>query len=112
MGEDAGARRPAAGGARRASTPTACATPRPVWRAALRGLGTGALPSLWDRLGELAMPVSSSSASATRSSRAIASRMAAILPQADVVIVPGTGHAVHLEAPAAVADVIAGDGAE
>ena len=24
---------------------------------ALRGLGTGALPSLWDRLGELPMPV-------------------------------------------------------
>ena len=29
----------------------------PGLAAALRGLGTGAMPSLWDRLGELPMPV-------------------------------------------------------
>ena len=38
-------------------TPTACATPRAGLAAALRGLGTGVMPPLWDRLGELPMPV-------------------------------------------------------
>jgi pimeloyl-ACP methyl ester carboxylesterase len=38
--------------------------------------------------------------------RAIATEMAAGLPRATVVVVPGAGHAVHLEAPAAVAGAI------
>jgi 2-succinyl-6-hydroxy-2,4-cyclohexadiene-1-carboxylate synthase len=39
--------------------------------------------------------------------REIAARMAEEIHGAEVVIVPGAGHAVHAEAPAAVADVIA-----
>lgn len=74
---------------------------------ALRGLGTGALPSLWDRLGELMMPVVLIVGERDQKFREIAERMAAI-HDAELVVVPETGHAVHLEAPEAVAAIIAG----
>jgi 2-succinyl-6-hydroxy-2,4-cyclohexadiene-1-carboxylate synthase len=76
---------------------------------ALRGLGTGALPSLWDRLPEIATPVALVVGERDQKFRAIASEMAAGLGRADVVMVPGAGHAVHLEAPDAVARTISGD---
>jgi 2-succinyl-6-hydroxy-2,4-cyclohexadiene-1-carboxylate synthase len=82
-------------------------TPADLARA-LRGLGTGALPSVWDRLGELAMPVTLIVGERDEKFRGIAQEMVAAIPQAEVVIVPGTGHAVHLEAPGRVAEVIAG----
>lgn len=66
---------------------------------ALRGLGTGALPSLWDRLGELGMPVTLVVGERDEKFRAIAAQMAALIQQATVEVVPGAGHAVHLEAP-------------
>jgi 2-succinyl-6-hydroxy-2,4-cyclohexadiene-1-carboxylate synthase len=75
--------------------------------AALRGLGTGALPSLWERLGELNVPVDLVVGERDEKFRAIAAEMALAAPVARVHIVPAAGHAVHLEAPAAVADVIA-----
>jgi 2-succinyl-6-hydroxy-2,4-cyclohexadiene-1-carboxylate synthase len=73
---------------------------------ALRGLGTGALPSLWDRLAEVPMSVTLVVGERDAKFTAIAAEMAARLPQADVVTVPGAGHAVHLEAPEAVAGLI------
>jgi 2-succinyl-6-hydroxy-2,4-cyclohexadiene-1-carboxylate synthase len=76
--------------------------------AALRGLGTGALPPLWARLGELAVPVELLVGERDRKFRDVAAQMAAALPVARVHVVGGAGHAVHLEAPAAVAEVIAG----
>jgi 2-succinyl-6-hydroxy-2,4-cyclohexadiene-1-carboxylate synthase len=76
--------------------------------AALRGLGTGALPSLWDRLGELTIPVELVVGERDAKFRATAERMAAVVPNARLAVVPGTGHAVHMEAPAAVAAIIAG----
>jgi 2-succinyl-6-hydroxy-2,4-cyclohexadiene-1-carboxylate synthase len=75
---------------------------------ALRGLGTGALPSLWGRLGELTMPVTLVAGERDNKFQDIAREMAASLQQAEVVVVPGTGHAVHLEAPRRVAEVISG----
>jgi 2-succinyl-6-hydroxy-2,4-cyclohexadiene-1-carboxylate synthase len=75
--------------------------------AALRGLGTGALPSLWQRLGEVEAPVDLVAGERDAKFQGIAAQMAAGLPRARVVVVPGAGHAVHLEAPAAVAEVIA-----
>jgi pimeloyl-ACP methyl ester carboxylesterase len=39
--------------------------------------------------------------------QATAAEMARELRSAEVVVVPGVGHAVHLEAPAAISDVIA-----
>jgi 2-succinyl-6-hydroxy-2,4-cyclohexadiene-1-carboxylate synthase len=73
---------------------------------ALRGLGTGALPSLWDRLGELAMPVTLVVGERDRKFTEIAQEMSAAIGVGDVVVVPGAGHAAHLEAPARVAAVI------
>jgi 2-succinyl-6-hydroxy-2,4-cyclohexadiene-1-carboxylate synthase len=75
--------------------------------AALRGLGTGALPPLWDRLHELTMPVTLIAGERDGKFRAIAERMAAAIHDARVVVVEGAGHAVHLEAPEAVANELA-----
>jgi 2-succinyl-6-hydroxy-2,4-cyclohexadiene-1-carboxylate synthase len=76
--------------------------------AALRGLGTGALPSLWPRLGSLEIPVELIVGDRDAKFREIAARMVEGLPDGRVKIVPDAGHAVHAEAPAAVARVIAG----
>jgi 2-succinyl-6-hydroxy-2,4-cyclohexadiene-1-carboxylate synthase len=76
---------------------------------ALRGLGTGALPSLWERLRELAMPVVLVVGGRDEKFRAIAEQMATLIPGAGTEVVPGAGHAVHLEAPRRVAEVIAGE---
>jgi 2-succinyl-6-hydroxy-2,4-cyclohexadiene-1-carboxylate synthase len=75
--------------------------------AALRGLGTGALPSLWDRLGELAMPVTLVAGERDAKFRAIAERMSERLPRADVVLIRGAGHAPQLERPELVAAALA-----
>jgi 2-succinyl-6-hydroxy-2,4-cyclohexadiene-1-carboxylate synthase len=74
--------------------------------AALRGLGTGEMPSLWERLGELAMPVELVVGERDAKFRAIAERMEGALPDARLHVVPGAGHAVHLEAPEAVAEIL------
>jgi 2-succinyl-6-hydroxy-2,4-cyclohexadiene-1-carboxylate synthase len=73
---------------------------------ALRGLGTGALPSLWDRLAEIEIPVVLLVGARDQKFRAIATDVASGLGRADVTIVPGAGHAVHLEMPGAVAQVL------
>jgi 2-succinyl-6-hydroxy-2,4-cyclohexadiene-1-carboxylate synthase len=78
--------------------------------AALRGLGTGALPSLWPRLRELGIPVELIVGERDAKFRSTAQQMAEDLPDARVTIVPGAGHAVHLEAPEMVAAVITRDG--
>lgn len=75
---------------------------------ALRGLGTGALPSLWDRLPQLHVPVDLIVGERDQRFRATAERMAGALPAARLHVVAGAGHAVHLEDPAAVAAIIAG----
>jgi 2-succinyl-6-hydroxy-2,4-cyclohexadiene-1-carboxylate synthase len=77
--------------------------------AALRGLGTGALPSLWKRLGDLGMPVELVVGERDKKFQVIAGLMAPALPAARVHVVSGAGHAVHLEAPEAVAEVIAAE---
>jgi 2-succinyl-6-hydroxy-2,4-cyclohexadiene-1-carboxylate synthase len=74
--------------------------------AALRGLGTGVMPSLWDRLGEIAVPVLLVVGERDEKFRGIAARMAERLPDAAVHVVPGVGHAVQLEAPEAVAGLL------
>jgi 2-succinyl-6-hydroxy-2,4-cyclohexadiene-1-carboxylate synthase len=78
---------------------------------ALRGLGTGALPPLWDRLGELGMAVSLVVGERDAKFRRIAEAMAHSMTDVELVVVPGAGHAVHLELPARAAELIAGDGA-
>ncbi|MGZ4225514.1 MAG: 2-succinyl-6-hydroxy-2,4-cyclohexadiene-1-carboxylate synthase [Solirubrobacteraceae bacterium] len=77
---------------------------------ALRGLGTGALPPLWDRLGELAMPVTLAVGERDEKFRGIAAEMSRGVPGSQVVVVPGAGHAVHLEAPEAIAALLSRPG--
>jgi 2-succinyl-6-hydroxy-2,4-cyclohexadiene-1-carboxylate synthase len=76
--------------------------------AALRGLGTGVMPPLWDRLGELRMPVTLVAGERDEKFRAIAERMAPAIPDCDVVVIAGAGHAAQLDRPGAVAAAISG----
>jgi 2-succinyl-6-hydroxy-2,4-cyclohexadiene-1-carboxylate synthase len=75
--------------------------------AALRGLGTGTLPPLWERLGELDMPATLIVGARDEKFTAIAREMVEAIPDADLALVPDAGHAAHLEAPEATAAIIA-----
>lgn len=76
--------------------------------AALRALGTGAQEPLWDGLGRLAMPVLLVAGKGDTKFAALAHRMrAAIGPNARVALVPGAGHAAHLEQPDAFSALLA-----
>jgi len=77
--------------------------------AALRGLGTGALAPVWDRLGELALPVELVVGERDAKFRAVAGAMAAALPDARVHVVAGAGHAAQLERPGAIARILRPD---
>jgi 2-succinyl-6-hydroxy-2,4-cyclohexadiene-1-carboxylate synthase len=70
--------------------------------AALRGIGTGVMAPLWDRLPELAMPARVVVGERDTRYVALGERLCAKLAAAELVVVPGAGHAVHLAAPAAV----------
>jgi 2-succinyl-6-hydroxy-2,4-cyclohexadiene-1-carboxylate synthase len=69
---------------------------------ALRALGTAALPPLWNRLSELAMPVCLIAGERDAKFREIANRMALGIRDGSVEVVADCGHAVHLESPSAV----------
>jgi len=71
--------------------------------AALRGLGTGAMAPLWDRLPELTVPTIVLAGERDTKFLAVGRRLAATLPEAEFAAVPGAGHALHLEAPGVVA---------
>lgn len=73
----------------------------------LRRNGTGSQGPLWDRLGELAMPVLLVAGERDEKFAALAREMAsAIGPHAQVTTVPGAGHACHLERPDAFTEVL------
>ncbi|HUZ30086.1 MAG TPA: 2-succinyl-6-hydroxy-2,4-cyclohexadiene-1-carboxylate synthase [Solirubrobacteraceae bacterium] len=84
----------------------------PGLAAALRGLGTGALPSLWERLSELEVPVTLIAGERDHKFVAIAKQMTGLIPDARLEVVPGAGHAVHLEAPDVVAAILSRRSAE
>lgn len=65
----------------------------------LRGMGSGVQPELWSRLGELSVPVMLVAGALDEKFVALNQRMAAMIPQARLKIVPEAGHAVHLESP-------------
>jgi 2-succinyl-6-hydroxy-2,4-cyclohexadiene-1-carboxylate synthase len=74
---------------------------------ALRRLGTGAQEPLWDRLDELRRPVLLVAGERDPKFAGIARDMAAAIgPAARVEMVPGAGHAVHLERPAETAALV------
>lgn len=69
----------------------------------LRGMGAGAQPPLFDALAQLPLPVLLIAGEQDAKFCAIARALAERLSRAQVEIVPRSGHAVHLEAPDAVA---------
>jgi 2-succinyl-6-hydroxy-2,4-cyclohexadiene-1-carboxylate synthase len=67
--------------------------------AALRGLGAGILPSFWDDLDRLSIPVLLVVGAEDRKFVEIARRMATMIRRVRLVVVAGAGHTVHLERP-------------
>lgn len=76
--------------------------------AALRGIGTGAMAPLWERLGELEMDAVVLAGALDAKFVALGRRLAGALPAGALTVVAGAGHALPLEAPAAVATAIDG----
>ena len=74
--------------------------------AVLRGIGTGEMAPLWERLGELAMPTTVIAGARDAKFQALARRMVELLADGELVVAPA-GHALGLERPAAVADALA-----
>jgi 2-succinyl-6-hydroxy-2,4-cyclohexadiene-1-carboxylate synthase len=76
--------------------------------AALTGLGAGRLPSLWDQLGVIETPTLLLVGGLDPRYVDIAERMCHAMPNARMVVVPGAGHTVHLEAPGQWLDAVVG----
>lgn len=73
----------------------------------LRLAGTGTQSPLWDRLGALTMPVLVVTGEHDAKFTALGRRLVeGIGPHAEHVVVPGTGHAPHLQRPAVVAGIV------
>lgn len=66
----------------------------------LRGVGTGAQPALYEQLPTLQLPVLLLAGELDQKFVATAQRMAQLLPQAQLHIIEGAGHTIHLEQPA------------
>jgi 2-succinyl-6-hydroxy-2,4-cyclohexadiene-1-carboxylate synthase len=71
--------------------------------AALRGMGTGTMEPLWERLGDLGMPATVLVGERDAKFGAIGRRLAAALPRGEMVVVEGAGHGIPREDPGAVA---------
>jgi 2-succinyl-6-hydroxy-2,4-cyclohexadiene-1-carboxylate synthase len=65
----------------------------------LRGMGQGSQPSYWERLGEIEVPVLLMAGALDRKYVGIAGQMGVRIVDATLSVVPGAGHAVHLERP-------------
>ncbi len=92
-GEPAG--KSATGLAERAAVPTG---PK-GWPNSLRGMGTGAQPSWWGHLGKIQCPVLLITGELDGKFCRIAKEMNGQFAQCQWRVVPGAGHAVHLEVP-------------
>jgi pimeloyl-ACP methyl ester carboxylesterase len=88
-------------GDRLANTPAGLAS-------SLRLAGAGSQDSLWDRLGELTMPVLVVAGELDAPYAAASARMGRLIIPSEVVVVPGAGHACHLERPDDVVAAIEG----
>jgi len=73
--------------------------------AVLRGIGSGEMKPLWDRLPELELPVIMMVGDRDAKYQALGERMVKLLPDAELVLAPG-GHGLPLENPEAVARAI------
>jgi len=70
----------------------------------LRGMGTGAMMSVWDRLPSI--PMLLVVGAEDHKFEATARSVAAAVPEAEVAVIPGAGHCAHLEAVEPAAAVI------
>ncbi|HKI97873.1 MAG TPA: 2-succinyl-6-hydroxy-2,4-cyclohexadiene-1-carboxylate synthase [bacterium] len=65
----------------------------------LRGMGAGALPSVWGHLRDLSLPALVVAGELDEKFAALARSLAAALPESHLSIVPDCGHSVMLEQP-------------
>ena len=65
----------------------------------LRGMGTGSQEALYERLGELRMPVLATAGELDTRYTETARQMAQAIPGATMEVIAGGGHAAHLEQP-------------
>lgn len=81
--------------------------------ACLRGMGTGAQPSFWESLREMAIPTLLLAGEEDVKFRQVAGAMAEGIPRAVLRLMPRAGHAIHLENPFAwLAAVLTFDSSE
>ncbi len=71
---------------------------------ALRGMGVGAMPAVWDRLCAVTHPILLVTGAADARYGALADRLADGLPDARHVVLSEAGHCAHLERPDAFAE--------
>jgi len=67
--------------------------------ACLRGMGTGAQPSFWEKLSGIRVPALLLAGEEDRKFTQVAEQMAREMPRAALRIIPKAGHAIHLENP-------------
>lgn len=72
----------------------------------LRGMGAGRPAPLWDQLPALGMPALLLAGALDEKYCALARAMASAMPRAQLAIVPGAGHAIHLERPDVFTDQV------
>lgn len=72
----------------------------------LRGFGAGVMPSLWDALPRLDLPVLVITGALDERYLTIGRAMVRRLPHAALAVVPAAGHTVHLEQPAAFTAIL------
>jgi 2-succinyl-6-hydroxy-2,4-cyclohexadiene-1-carboxylate synthase len=65
----------------------------------LRGMGSGAMPSLWERLRDVHVPALVLAGELDEKFAALGKSLVAGLPEGNLAIVPDTGHALILESP-------------
>lgn len=75
--------------------------------AALRGMGQGAYPSMWERLSEITIPVLLITGARDITYERHAEAMLRVLPDARHHVIDDAGHSVHIEQPVAAAALVA-----
>ena len=75
--------------------------------ASLRGMGAGAMTPVWEDLPRVTCRCTFVAGEDDAPYVAAARRLAAAVPDGRVVLIPGAGHAAHMERPAAFARVLA-----
>lgn len=72
----------------------------------LRAGGTGSMTPLWDRLAAIDVPTLIVCGELDAPFVEIGRRMSELLPKSELAVMPGVGHAVHLESPEGCAEVV------